>query len=303
MKRTLTAITLLAGAVSGYSQGLVWWGDYGNSDFQITIWSPNFSWEDQLEGNSPWTFGTGLTDTGPDIPSGVQTGYTGVPLGGSDTGEVSPDDYANGKLWSVQFYAAAGKDVPAHLLKPVPGAVANMWTEADNGGLYEVIGNAYVAIPGVPQGSVATLQLRAWYNEGGVITNYEAASRAWWPVGQSTTGSETIGGYPPPDLPGPAVPYSGNAAWVSGGVTSFNVCELPLTPLSQSAQITAFTVLSPGVVQFVFEGPSGQDYFLQVSADLLHWTNVVDFPLTCGLGQYSVADEDYPQFFRLFSPQ
>jgi hypothetical protein len=307
-EKAFAVLTLAAGAVCGYSQGQVSWSDYLLNDFQITIWSPNyFSWEDQLEGNSPTNFGTGLIPTGPDIPSGVQTGYTGVPLGGSATGKVGVAEYANGNLWSVQLYAADGKDVPAHLLKPVPGAVANMWTDADNEGLYDVTGNAIVAIPGVPPGSVATLQLRVWYNDAGLITNYEAAVGAWLPSGQSTTGSETLGGkFPyiaPPDLPSPAGIQLGNTAWVSGGITSFNVCEPPLTPVSQPAQIRWITI-SQGVVQFEFEGAYGQDYSLQVSADLLHWTNLADFPLTCGIGQYSVAiSQDSPQFFRLFSPQ
>jgi hypothetical protein len=147
--------------------------------------------------------------------------------------------------------------------------------------------------------------LRAWYNDAGLITNYEAAVSAWLLAGQSTTGSETLGGefQIPPDLPSPAGNQFGNTAWVSGGITSFNVCEPPLTPLAKPVEIM-WIQISQGVVQFEFEGAYGQDYFLQVSADLLHWTNLVDFPLTCGIGQYSVAiSQDSPQFFRLFSPQ
>jgi hypothetical protein len=100
--KPIFAAVFLAGAMSGYSQGQVWWGDYLNQDFQITIWSPQ---EFYLTGNSPGNFGTGLTPTGPDIPAGTQTGYTGVPLGGSSTGVISFTDFADGKLWSVQLYA------------------------------------------------------------------------------------------------------------------------------------------------------------------------------------------------------
>jgi len=208
MKKTLAVLTLLAGAVSGYSQGQVGWADYLNSDFQITIWSPQVATPTtQLTGNSPATFGNGAT-TGGDIPSGAQTGYTGVPLGGSATGATAPTDYANGNLWSVQLYAAATGSTPV----PVAGAVANMFTTSGNEGLYNVTGNPIVTIPGVAGGTSAALQLAAWYNAGGTINSYSAAVTAGVPNGLSAIGNETIQSAPstPPDLPG-------------GGITSFSL--------------------------------------------------------------------------------
>jgi len=188
MKKALAAITLLAGAVSGYSQGQVYWGDYFNTDFQITIWSPQpFFGPDEVQGNSPGNFGTGLLPTGPDIPAGTQTGYRGVPLGGSSTGAVSEDDYANGNLWSVQLYAAPGVNVPANLLQPVSGAIANMYTSEANQGLYDVTRNGVATIPGVAGGSPATLQLRAWYN--GQRSICELHSRAKFVPGRPGPGS------------------------------------------------------------------------------------------------------------------
>jgi len=218
MKKTLAVLTLLAGAVSGYSQGQVGWADYLNSDFQITIWSPQKATPGtQLTGNSPGTFGTGLTLTGADIPAGTQTGYTGTPLGGSATGATSPSDYANGNLWSVQLYAAASGSTPV----PVAGAVANMFTSG-NAGLYNVTGNPVVTIPNVASGSAASLQLAARYNVGGTISSYSAAVAAGGaaaPSGLSTIGTENLGGgvNTPPDLPGP-----GNTG-VTGGITSFSL--------------------------------------------------------------------------------
>jgi hypothetical protein len=218
MKKTLAVLTLLAGAVSGYSQGQVGWADYLNSDFQITIWSPQTATPTvQVTGNSPGTFGTGLTSTGADIPAGTQTGYTGTPLGGSATGATSPTDYANGNLWSVQLYAAAGGSTPT----PVAGAVANMFTSG-NAGLYNVTGNPVVTIPNVAAGASASLQLAAWYNAGGTISSYAAAVAAGGaaaPSGLSTIGTENLGGgvVTPPDLPGP-----GNSG-VTGGITSFSL--------------------------------------------------------------------------------
>jgi len=209
MKKTLAVLTLLAGAVSGYSQGQVNFSDYLNSDFQITIWGPQAGAASttQITGNSPATFGAGPLNGG-DIPSGTQTGYTGTPLGGGATGTASPTDYSNGNLWSVQLYAAAAGSTPV----PVAGAVANMYTSSGNTGLFDVTGNTVVSIPGVAASASASLQLAAWYNGGGTISSYSAAVAANVPAGLSTIGTVSLGGGPvtPPDLPG-------------GGITSFSL--------------------------------------------------------------------------------
>ena len=178
MRKVFSVILLLGGALSGYSQGQVAWGDYLSLDFQITIWSPSLlkfegepNFLEQLGGNSPANFGTGLTGTGPDIPPGVQTGYTGVPLGGSPIGRTEATDYANGNLWSVNWMRPRER-CACPLAQPVPGTVASMFISG-NAGLFNA--GAFVTIPGVPAGSVATLQVRAWYNAGGLITSYEEA--------------------------------------------------------------------------------------------------------------------------------
>jgi len=227
MKKTLAVLTLLAGAVSGYSQGQVYMGDYALGDFQITIWSPQTPAANagtQLQGNSPSTFGTGTTLTGPDVPSGTQTGYTGVPLGGSASGAAAPTDFANGSLWSVQLYAAPYSgtlDSTLPAADAVAGTVANMYTVAGNTGTYN--SSVTATIPGVPGGSAAELQLKAWYNGGGTITSYEAAVAAGGataPNGVSSVGAETLVALPgtPNDLPGPGDSYT-----LAGGITSFNV--------------------------------------------------------------------------------
>jgi len=214
MKKTLAVLTLLAGAVSGYSQGQVVWQDYLNTDFQVTIWSPQVATPGtQLTGNSPATFGNGPA-TGGDLPAGTQTGYTGVPLGGSASGAAVPTDFANGNLWSVQLYAAAAGSTPV----PVAGYVANFFTSG-NAGLYNVGANSTATIPGVAGGSAAALQLGAWYNGGGTIGSLSAAQTAGVPYGLSTIGTETVQSAPnpPPDLPG-----QGNPG-VTGGITSFSL--------------------------------------------------------------------------------
>ncbi|MGO8696505.1 MAG: hypothetical protein ACLQVY_02115 [Limisphaerales bacterium] len=224
MKKTLAVLTLLAGAVSGYSQGQVNMSDYFNSDYQITIWSPQAADATvALTGNSPSTFGPGAVNGG-DIPSGTQTGYTGTPLGGSATGAVSPTDFANGNLWSVALYAApysgtlATAPLPATDL--VPGSTANMMTVPGNIGLYN--STASPSIPGVPGGSAAQLEIKAWYNGQGAYPTFEAAAAASpvVPTGYSTIGAETLVALPgtPNDLPAP-----GESQTLAGGITSFSL--------------------------------------------------------------------------------
>jgi len=250
MKKTLVLITCLAGAVSGYSQGQVYMGDYANSDFQITIWSPQAGNPGlSLQGNSSAAFGTshgtaadgGASSGTADFPSGTQNGYTGVPLGGVATGATSSSDYANSLLWSVQLYAGAGTGDAISALSPVSGTVANfypnlsvqgysgLWFSTINatiststtGGLSPT--GQSIAAFGVAAGSPATLAIAAWYNGGGAYSSYNAAVAAGVPAGLSTTGSTDLQGglgnnIPPPDLPAPGEPNT-----LAGGITSFNV--------------------------------------------------------------------------------
>ncbi len=248
MKKALEVLTLLAGAVSGYAQGQVYFGDYLKTDFQITVWSPQAyrtaGFGTEITGNSPAVFDTAAGGS-PDIPSGTQTLYTGVPLGGSATGAVSQWDYANGNLWSVQLYAGPGVGDGVWTLVPVSGTVAHFFTDSAVEGYpgswfsdvpatiststtgTTTLGGATVAPFGVAVGSQATLAIAAWYNGNGAYTSYAAAVAAGQPAGVSTTGSENLGGnqWVPPDLPAPGggSHMVGFDADVSGGITSFSL--------------------------------------------------------------------------------
>jgi len=232
MKKTLAVATLLAGAVSGYSQGALSMADYANSDFQITIWSPlpaNPTVE--VQGNS--AANNPLTGTS-DIPSGT-TVYTGAtPLGGSATGATSPTDYGNATLWSVQLYAASGAGVAASGLAPIAGTVANFYSNPSQigyPGLYNsstvVTFNGANGTPTVAAGSPVTVALAAWYNGGGAYTSYSAAQAASMPTGFSSTGSVNLTGAPNPpvDLPG-----LNQAQTLSGGITSFSLAAPSSVP-------------------------------------------------------------------------
>jgi hypothetical protein len=181
------------------------------------------------------------------------------PLGGYGTGSVSPTNYADGKLWSVQLYAASGAGVSISSLSPVAGSILNFYTDANllgyagefnSDGTAATVSTAttgglsptgqMVAPFSVPVGSPATLAIAAWYNGNGAYTNFNAALAAGVPVGLSTTGSENLGGDPDtiPDLP--------------DGITSFSLAStLNVTdPPSISAQPTNLLILAGATAAF-----------------------------------------------------
>jgi hypothetical protein len=221
MKKTLVAVALLAGAVSGYSQGQVSMGDYGNVDFQISVWSPNVGSPTlQVQGDSSIALDT-AAGAAADNPSG-NTVYTGTPLGGNaaDTGTTA-SDFGNGNVWSIQLYAAAGTVDSFSGLSPVAGSTANFFVDSTvegNAGSWN--SSSAATVPGVANGSPATLAIAAWYNGNGVYTSYAQALAAGQLTGYSTLGVVDLNGVPniPPDLPG-----LGQAQTLSGGITSFNV--------------------------------------------------------------------------------
>jgi len=228
MKKTLAIVTLLAGAVSGYSQGQVALGDYGNTDFQISVWSPVTSGPGVgtiVQGNSSAAYAT-AAGTAADIPAGTTTYPGSTPLGGivADT-TVSPSDYGDGNIWSVQLYAAAGTVASFSGLSAVAGSTANFFVN-DNVVGYPGSWNSSAAatVPGVPNGSPATVAIAAWYNGNGAYTSYAAALAANEPTGYSTLGVVDLNGSPntPPDLPGIGQPQT-----VSGGITSFSLVSIP----------------------------------------------------------------------------
>jgi hypothetical protein len=199
MKKTLTIVTLLAGAVGVYAQGTMAFTDYAG-DFVISIYGPGTGTH----------AGTQITGNGPtDTPAGTQTGYTtagSTALGGSATG-TGATGYGNGANWSVQLYAAAGVADAASTLTPVTGALANFYTSGGvlTAGQFNVVGNDIVTISGVTPGNAATFMLAAWYSGPGGAATYAAAVAAGLPHGESAT--ETIGAlggnqYSPPDLGG-----------------------------------------------------------------------------------------------------
>jgi hypothetical protein len=204
MQKSLTVITLLAGAVGVYAQGQLNWSDYVNAgadSFDITVWSPQVA-----------TPGTQLFGDGPsDVPAGTQTGYTGTPLGGSAVGS-GPTGYGNGNNYSIALYAANGAGQPASALTAVTGA-STTFSASGYAGSWDSAGGVVVTVGQVPVGGTGTFQLQAWYNGGGTLT-YAQAVAAGDPAGSSALTDITLGS-------AIAAPVSLNP------ITSFSITSVP----------------------------------------------------------------------------
>lgn len=97
-----------------------------------------------------WKIGNTASET----PAGTQT-YGGVLLMGSG--------------YTAQLWAAPGADQPMSALQPVPSSLTTFRTGATLGGTPSPI---VVVVPGIPAGGTGTFQVRAWDNQGGIITSW-----------------------------------------------------------------------------------------------------------------------------------
>lgn len=180
MKKSLTGVVvLLAGAFVAHSQGTVAMNNY------TTL--------------APYMYATLNTATGPKI-------------GGAATGPVSPTDTADGDLWTVALYGAAGENDAMSTLLPIDTAGGTPLTANFADGTSDgTAGTWYTGVAGVVPGttgpaSSATVQIYAWYNAGGTVTSYAAAKAAGLPAGFSATGNvPSLGGGSPP-LPAANIP-------------------------------------------------------------------------------------------------
>jgi len=224
MKKSLTLISLLAGAVSVYSQGQVNTSDYNAPGFNIHIWSPDTTTPSQeFTGNSPATIaGNTAYNSSPDAPAGTAA-YTGTLVGGSGSGVTAATGYANGDNFDVELYAAAGAVTafststftPVQALGPLgDGSLPANWAGLYQGGGILTLNGANGTIT-VPIGGLVTFAVAAWYNNNGTVTSYTPGSGI---TGISTLGTTTAEGnnITPPFLPGTA--GSGNP-----GISSFSL--------------------------------------------------------------------------------
>lgn len=159
-------LTLLAGAFAVHAQGTVSLANYG-------VLSPY-------------------------IYAYYRTGNTTVSLGGTSVGPTPTiANYSlqvhNGNDWTVELYGAVGANVPSWSLLPL-GATATLANGINDTVPGTWASTAYAEVPGTVAGSIATVQLFLWYNEGGAITSYAQALADGVPILNSSAANVILGG-------------------------------------------------------------------------------------------------------------
>jgi len=111
-----------------------------------------------------------------DFPTGT-TVYNGILLGGSATGPTNQLDLTNGFLYTVELWGAAGDNVPESDLGLLYGSNLRTGPTTNSAGFFVPISfiaayNYYWELPWTGSG---TFQLRAYYNGGGSIPDWNTA--------------------------------------------------------------------------------------------------------------------------------
>jgi hypothetical protein len=208
MKKTLTIISLLAGATGIYAQGTINWSDYVAHQFSISVLSPSSTPTAETQGNTSF-----------DTPAG-STAYPGsVYLGGTATGS-GPTGYFNGNNYTVGLYLGTSQAAVATAVAsgaPVATATFNTTLGQDNAGIWATSGLT-IADAAIAPGTSVYVELAAWYNGAGA-TSYATAFAAGSPVGEGdiSTAEATLGGQGPSGPPATAPTLAGL------GLTSFDL--------------------------------------------------------------------------------
>ena len=205
-------------------------------------------------------------DVDPENPAFAQYGsgsvYNGGPVAGAG--------------FTAQLFGGTTNDSLEQLAPLLPTTV---FRPGDAAG-YVVPPNRAVAVPSVPEGQRAKVQLRAWNNRGGSISNWQQvlgdptiARGASLPIITPPLGSVFIA---PPNLV---------------GLQSFSLA-LPIT-------VTSLVRGPGGRFRFDYVNPTGIRYCVQASTNLTAWTDAGE--IAPGSGRYmDAAATNYAhRFYRL----
>jgi hypothetical protein len=210
MKKTLTAVALLAGAASVYSQQVAI-ADYSGS-FLIQIMN--------VQSTAPAN-GTAYTTTYGGFTSGTEYYGNTVNANGNGGTTVYSTTSGLGTGYDVQLLAAPGTGDALSTLSTA-GPITTTWYTATPGGnpatgtvsFYKVgTGSASIAtIPNVTGNGGVTVALAAWNNEGGTVNSLAAAEAGGTPWGisaQTASIAQTGGGsVQPPNIPNSIADFS-----------------------------------------------------------------------------------------------
>lgn len=195
MKKTITAITLLAGAATGFSQGQIQMFDYGSS-FAIQVFAKS-----TIASPISVTYGgyTVLEEqgntAGNDNPGSAT--YTGAPLGSG---------------YDVELLAGPSGSTLATLL-PVAGSLVTTWETGAGAGYWNTA--AIATVPSVT--TTANVAIAAWAATGalGAATTLAAAQvdgYAWGISDVAPTAPLGFGTTQPPNLPATLTSFSINTS-------------------------------------------------------------------------------------------
>jgi len=209
MKKSLTGVVaLLAGAFAVHSQttGTVAFGNY------TSFAAGSYMYVSLLNGGTSTKLGSTapLTTTIP-ATAGNYAAETG-----------------NGDDWTVALYGAAGSGDAASSLVALntPAGLplqANLADGTSDGLVGTWYSGAAGAVPGTFNGQAATVQVYAWYNEGGTVNTYAAAKAAGLPTGFSATGNvASLGGAFSGNTAPPGLPAN-----LPGGLGNITVTTVP----------------------------------------------------------------------------
>jgi len=228
MKKSITLVTLLAGAVGVHAQGVWGLSAYNGVSSSVLVYSP------QLLTPTTETMGASALDINPGL-----TVYTGAGIGGGNTGS-GPTAYGNGALWTAAVYAAPGADnlsglAAAEAAGPANAIITSLFLTSggtgilntgtagnDSAGMYAFADGKGTLTPFPsttpvgPFGGAATIQIQVWYNGGTNNITYAQDQKGAGPFGASAVGEIAVLG----DL---GSPPSNPGTLNSAGISSFSL--------------------------------------------------------------------------------
>lgn len=203
-----------------------------------------------------------LGNTAAGIPTGTQV-YNGSPLAGTG--------------FTAQLFGGA-KNAP----------LAPLWPQANfragDAGGFVVAPDVAVAVPGVREGERARLQLRAWNNRGGTVTNWSQV------------------------VADPTIPHGESAPFVSpplGGI---------LTPPPNLVDLQSFNLVTPVLFssprytpaqrfQFQYLNASALTYRIEASETLTNWTTLTTIAPGTGTVTHHFTHNSPRHFYRAVPTQ
>ncbi len=227
-----------------------------------------------------------------------------IMIGGSapNTG-VPVNDTGDGNDWTVALWGGPVGDSSAQLRANGNLATATLENGAGDSTPGTWVSDEIAGIPGTSTQSseYASIQLAAWYNDGGTITSYAAAQAAGVPVGLSVVATAYDQGLGAFQQVAPPLP-SGELGNI---ILSFPTVSRSGPVLTVTVNADQLGAQEPSSIILTWPGTNG-GFTLQSATNLgspMVWANVSNAPVVVN-GQNTVTNiiTSGQQFFRLSNP-